>query len=507
MTTTSTPLSLEASPVLQTTGLGRRFPGVIALDDVSIGLAAGKVHGLIGQNGAGKSTLINLLSGMLSPDAGAIEVNGCTVAMRSPRDALRLGIATVYQELSLLPNLTVAQNLVLGREPHRHGLLDTRTMHMQALDALDLLGLEISPDTLVSNLSLAERQMIEIAKALASAPRILILDEPTAPLGTRESAQLFTAIGRLKANGVAILYVSHRFAEVLALCDVATILRNGRKVETTSLNGWTEARLTDAMIGSHTERYVPTRRSTGEIILAARDLKLGRKLRGISLEARRGEILAITGLLGGGQNEIARILGGDMRADSGVITIAGKAIRPRAPGDAIAAGIALLTEERKTESILPNRPLRENIAVASLSARRGTAGTIRTRQERADVTRAAGDFGVIAASLEVPMRTLSGGNQQKALLARWELASADVFILVEPTRGVDVGARAEIYRRLDTLARSGKSIVVVSSDVPEVLALAGRILVVRDGIIAAETHTADTSEEALNLMIQGVVAA
>lgn len=505
--TTNTAAEAPTAPLLEIRGLGKRFPGVVALDDVSLDIRAGEVHALVGQNGAGKSTVINILSGMLHADAGTIRLDGVPVAIRDPQHALALGIAIVYQELSLLPNLTVAQNLALGREPSWRGLLDIRAMDTRARQALGRLGLEIAPGTLVSRLSLAERQMIEIAKALASNPRVLVLDEPTAPLGQREAEQLFAAVRRLRAQGVAIVYVSHRFAEVLALCDVATILRNGRKVTTTSLAGWSEARLTDAMVGAQAERYVASTRMAGAVALAAQGLRFGHRVHGVSLEARRGEILALTGMLGGGQNEIARMLGGDLRADAGTIMRDGRQLRLAGPSDAVGAGIALLTEERKHEGILPNRPLRENIAVASLRDRGGPAGLVSAASERAEVRRVMADFGVVAASPEVPIRTLSGGNQQKALIARWDLADADVFILIEPTRGVDVGARADIYRRLDTLARSGKAVVIVSSDLPEVLTLVDRILVVRDGVIAAETTPSAVDEEELNLMIQGAAAA
>ena len=496
-----------SGPLIEIGGLGKRFPGVVALEEVSLELRAGEVHGLIGQNGAGKSTLINVLSGMLQPDAGSIRMAGVPVTIGDARRVLSLGIATVYQELSLLPHLTVAENLALGREPQRGGLLDRRGMAARAREALGRLGLEIAPETPVSRLSLAERQMIEIVKAVASDPRLLILDEPTASLGQREAGLLFAAVGRLKAQGVAILYVSHRFSEVLALCDLVTVLRNGRKVVTTDLAGWTEAKLTDAMVGAQTARYVPTGRTPGEVALAARGLRLGERVRGVSLEVRRGEVLALTGLVGAGQNEITRMLGGDLRAEAGSVVRDGRTLVLAGPHDAAVAGIALLTEERKAEGILPNLALRDNVAVASLGERRGPLGTVDRAAERRDAERATAEFGVVAASGEAAMRTLSGGNQQKALLARWHLADADVFLLIEPTRGVDVAARTEIYRRLDALARGGKAIVVVSSDLPEVLALADRILVLRDGVIAAETTPAAVDEEWLNLMVQGAAAA
>lgn len=494
-------------PVLAIHGLGKRFPGVVALQDVSLDLAAGSVHGLVGQNGAGKSTLINILSGMFAADEGTIAIDRKLVVIRGTGHSQALGIATVYQELSLLPNLTVAQNLALGREPRRAGLLDTAAMRTQAAEVLGRLGLVISPGALIGNLSLAERQMVEIAKALAANPKILILDEPTAPLGQKECAQLFAAIGRLKAQGVAILYVSHRFAEVLALCDTATVLRNGRQVVTTSLDGWSERRLTDTMIGAKSERYEGTTRVPGEAILSASALVWGGRVRDIDLTLRRGEIVALTGLLGAGQNEIARMIGGDLRPTAGRITVNGRVLSAHSPRDAVAAGICLLTDERKHEGILPNRSLGENIAVASLDQRRGPLGTVRGEAERRAVGETIEDFGIVAANQDVAMRTLSGGNQQKALLGRWHLADADIFVLVEPTRGVDVGARADIYRRLDSLARAGKALFVVSSDLPEVLALADRILIVNDGRIHAETTPRSVDEEHLNLLVQGTEAA
>ena len=498
------PMPEAPPPVLALRQLSKGFPGVTALQDVSLELRPGQVHGLVGQNGAGKSTLINIVSGMLQPDEGDIAIAGKEVTIGNTRHAKALGIATVYQELSLLPNLTVAQNLVLGREPRRHGLLDTRAMQARAEATLARLGLAIAPGTLVGNLSLSERQMVEIAKGLAADPMLLILDEPTAPLGRRECDVLFAAIRRLKEQGVAILYVSHRFAEILALCDTVTVLRNGRKVVTTAVEGWSENRLTEAMIGEKSTRYEPTTRTAaGEAVLSVSGLHWADRVRDVSFTVRRGEIVALTGLLGAGQNEIARLVGGDLSAAAGDICVEHRVVTPRSPNDAVAAGICLLSDERKHEGILPNRPLRENIALASLAQRKGPFGIVRREAERRAVADAIKEFGVVTASAEALMRTLSGGNQQKALIARWNLADVKIFVLLEPTRGVDVGARADIYRRLDRLARQGKAVVVVSSDLDEVLAVADRILVVRDGAISAEVTRDTVDEERLNLMIQG----
>jgi ABC-type sugar transport system ATPase subunit len=496
--------SISPSPVLEVRGLSKQFPGVLALDDVSLALHAGQVHALVGQNGAGKSTLINILSGMYGADRGTVAVDGRPVHIGNTRHALSLGIATVYQELSLLLNLTIAQNLALGREPRRVGLLDTKAMRDDSVRALARLGLDLDPDAMVGRLSLAQRQMVEIAKALSTEPKILILDEPTAPLGAREAEQLFDAIRSLRAQGVSVLYVSHRFAEVLSLCDIATILRNGRHVVTTDLEGWSEARLTDAMIGGRSQRYEKSMRVSGERLLRVTGLGWRQHVRDVAFEVFRGEIVALTGLLGGGQNEIARLVGGDLAFDTGVLEMGGVERRFVSPHAAVQASVCLVTEDRKHEGILPNRPLCENIAVASLPARIRLAGVVDGAAERLAVADAASNFGVVASSPDVPMRTLSGGNQQKALLARWHLADADIFVLIEPTRGVDVGARAEIYRRLDTLAKAGKAIIIVSSELPEVLAVADRILVVREGKISAETSPERVDEEELNLLVQGV---
>lgn len=497
----------EAVPLLSVRGIGKRFGTLAALDDLSLDLRAGVVHGLIGQNGAGKSTLINILSGIYPADAGTIAMNGRPVSIPDARHAAALGIATVFQELSLLPNLTVAENLALGREPRRLGVLGRAAMERHAREVLGALGLAIAPETPVARLPLAERQMVEIAKALASRPQLIILDEPTAPLGERESDLLFAAIAGLKRQGVAILYVSHRFAEVLALCDVATVLRNGRHVVTTPLAGWSEARLTEAMLGAASERYQSTERPGGDVVLAVDGLRWRGRVRDVSLAVRRGEIVALTGLLGAGQNEVARLLGGDLIADGGDIRVDGETLKAGSPHDAVAAGVCLLTEERKVEGILPNLSVRENIGIASLKRRRGVLGIVDRRAEARVTSEAAQDYGVVASSMEMPIRALSGGNQQKALLARWAVADSKVFVFVEPTRGVDVGARADIYRRLDALAAAGKAIVVVSSDLVEVLTLAHRILVVRDGRISAEVTPRQVSEEQLNLLVQGAEAA
>jgi ABC-type sugar transport system ATPase subunit len=499
-------MSEAPTPALELTAITKRFPGVLALDNASLSVRRGEIHAVIGQNGAGKSTMINVVSGMLVPDAGEIRLSGVPVAIASTGKAIELGIATVYQELSLLPNLSVAQNIVLGREPRRTTLLDTGAMRRCAQAALDRMGLEIAPNAPLGGLSLAERQLIEIAKALSHDPTVLVLDEPTAALAQREADRLFAILRRLRGEGIAVIYVSHRFREILDLCDRATVLRNGRVVKTTELANLTESDLTEAMVGGRMELF--ERRpgaSAGPLLLECAGLAWRDRVSDAGFAVRAGEVVALTGLLGGGQNEVARMLGGDLVADRGTIKVAGRSVALRHPRSGIAAGICLVTDERKTEGILPNLALKQNIALPSLSGRRRAAIFVDAVAERAAVADEVRQFGVVAGSIEVPMRTLSGGNQQKALIARWHLANADIFVLIEPTHGVDIAARADIYRRLQGLAAQGKAIVVVSSEIQEILALSDRILVFRAGRIVAETTPSATDEERLNLLIQGAL--
>ena len=493
------------APILEMRGVSKSFAGIPALVDVDFSARAGEVHSIVGQNGAGKSTLMNILAGVLRPDKGEIRIAGANVTIADAAHALRLGVATVYQELSLLPNLTVAENFFLGRQPLRGPFLDRRAMNDRARDFLARVGCnDVDPRTLVEALPLARQQLVEIAKALSFDPAVLVLDEPTASLAKDAADRLFEIVASLRKRGVAIVFISHRFIEVLAHADRVTILRNGRVVETREMPGVDEQYLIERMIGGAAANFYAGGRATipapRPVAVEIRDLTLASRVRATTLTVEAGTIVALTGLLGAGQNEVARILGGDMTADSGEIVRSGKAVGT-GPRAAIRAGICLLTEDRKAEGLFLGRSVSENLALPSLQAL-SHVGIVDPGAERRAVAGAIAQFSIAATARSVTAR-LSGGNQQKTILARWLLRDLAVLVLIEPTRGIDVSAKAEIYRHLESLARLGKAIIVVSSDTLEVLGLADRVMVFVDGAVRAQYDRGEVSEEALNLAIQG----
>jgi ribose transport system ATP-binding protein len=493
--------ALPTPPLLRMSGIRKRFGQAEVLRGVDFQCEAGQIHALLGENGAGKSTLLKILNGVQPADAGTIEIAGEVVRFHDPSSAMAHGIATVYQELTVLPNLTVAENLALGREPVTgQGLLDRSAMQTMAEQALARLGLTLDPQERVANLEIAERQAIEICKALAADARILILDEPTAALGDVESERLFAILRNLRQQGLGIIYVSHRLSEVMALSDQVTVLRNGRAVLSTETASTTQDALIAAMVGRDVTALFPPRPETTEPakpILTARDLEYGRRLRGVSLELRPGEVVGITGLLGAGQRELGRILAGVSSATGGTVQIAQNGHTPR---------VAYVPPDRKEQGLALDRPVRENITLNVLDEVLSPFRLIAPRREKVSAEEIRAAVGV-AARIEDETRWLSGGNQQKTLIGRSLAERPDILVLEEPTAGVDVGAKADIYRLVRDMADRGAGVIVISGDSLEIGGLSDRVIILDNGRIAAELPGAEATEERILQHMHGALNA
>jgi galactofuranose transport system ATP-binding protein len=460
-------------PVLEVRGVTKRFPGVLALDDVSLAVAPGEVHALVGENGAGKSTLIKVLTGVYRADAGEVRYLGEPVAFGRPLDAQRAGISTIYQEVNLIPLMSVARNLFLGREPRgRLGLVDVRRMNRDATHLLGRYGIDVDVTRPLRSMSLGAQQMVALARAVAVDAKVLVMDEPTSSLEPREVETLFRVVRDLGAHGIAVLYVSHRLDELYQLCTRVTVLRDGRVVHTGPLAGLDRLRLISHMLGRD---LVQVRREglTGfagdhdaagaEPLLRVEGLTKRHVLHDVSFAVRPGEVTGLGGLLGAGRSETAKAIVGALRLDSGTVSVGGRRLRRLSPKTAIANGVALLPEDRKAEGIIPDLSVRENIVLAAMP-RLARAGVVtRDRQDRIVATFME-RLRIKAASPEQRVAELSGGNQQKVLLARWLCLNPRLLLLDEPTRGIDVGAKAEVQRLIDELARDGLAVVLISSD-------------------------------------------
>jgi ribose transport system ATP-binding protein len=479
----------ESARILEVRGLRKTFPGVVALDNVDFDLRRGEVHALLGANGAGKSTLIKIVAGLYQADAGEIRVDEERVALRDTQTAKDLGICVIYQDVALAPNLSVAENLFLGRELLTPlGLIDWRCTKAQAQRLLDRVRVDIATDAIVSSLSIAQRQLVEIAKALGVDAKLLILDEPTASLSRGEADKLFALVRRLAQSGVGIIYVSHRLDEVAPLVNRVTVLRDGKSVGTYPVNQLDREKVV-ALITGH-ERVGAQQRgkrefAIGEPLLELRHLGRNEEFHDISLTLHRGEILVLTGLVGAGRTELMETVFGVRIADTGAIRVGGRPVTLSSPRDAIRSGIALIPEDRRGKGLALVMPVFENITLASL-AHFVRGGMLSLRRELQHARRMLKDLAIKTSSPFRPAGSLSGGNQQKLVVAKWLSTSADILLLDEPTQGVDVGAKEEIYRLIRDIAAGGKGVLVVSSDLEEVLEIGHRILAIRQGRIVEE---------------------
>lgn len=479
-------------------GIQKSFPGVHALRGIDLTLHAGEVLALLGENGAGKSTLLKALGGAHTPDAGTIQIDGRDVSLKSPLEAQRAGIAVIYQEYNLIPALSSCENIFLGRERTTFGFLRRGGERKKAVELFQQLGANINPDMPCGWLSVAEQQVVEIAKAMSLDARILVMDEPTAALTPPEVDKLLAMVRDLKARGIGIIYVSHRLEEIQRIADRVMVMRDGQSVAASPIAEANRQQIIEWMVGRKLENEFPSRKGNfGEPRLSVRHLSRGSKVRDVSFEIRRGEILGMTGLVGAGRTETARLIFGADRRDSGEIALDGRPLEIREPRDAIRAGICLLTEDRKRQGLVLGQSILHNYGLPNLK-RLSNCGFVRHREER----RTFGEY-VTQLSIKAPhagqlARNLSGGNQQKVVLAKWLEANCDAILFDEPTRGIDVGAKFEIYQLMHALAAQGKAILMISSELPEILGMADRILVMREGRLAGEiVDVKGTSQEAI----------
>ena len=497
---------MNNQPLLRMENISKVFSGVKALDNVSLTLEAGEVHSLVGENGAGKSTLIKVMTGAYIRDGGAMFLNGQAVNFRSPEDAQNAGVVAVYQEVNLLMFRTVAENIYLGREPRKFGLINWAKMNRDAKELLDGLGLQqIDPRATLGSLNIALRQMTAIARGVSLGAKILVLDEPTSSLTEREVGILYDVIRRLKATGTAIVYISHRFDELYAVCDRVTILRDGKLVGTRELAGLERIDLVCLMLGKQREDLEKKGATAfGEhhsaqhatTILQTENLTRGRRLKDVSFTAGKGEILGMAGLLGSGRTDVARAIFGADKIENGTIKFDGREVKLRKPTDAINAGIAFLSEDRKAEGIIPELSVRENLTLAALPSLT-SAGVVSRAKQNEIVDKFMRRLGIKARNADQKIRELSGGNQQKVLLARWLCRNPKFLILDEPTRGIDIGAKGEIQKLVNELAAEGLGVLMISSELEELVEGSSRVVVMRDGRLVAELRGAEISQDSI----------
>ncbi|MFI6789079.1 sugar ABC transporter ATP-binding protein [Nonomuraea sp. NPDC050383] len=489
---------MGAHPTLALAGVSKSFGAVRALRDVSIELHAGEAHALAGENGAGKSTLVKTLAGVHRPDQGRILLNGEPVVFSGPADAQQAGVAVIYQEPTLFPDLSVAENIFMGRQPRRSlGRIDRAAMRAETRELFGRLGVALDPGRPTRGLSIADQQLVEIAKALSRDARVLVMDEPTAALSGAEVARLFSVVEALREHGCAVLFISHRLDEIFALCQRVTTLRDGQWIASEPVAGLTHDDLVRRMVGRDLGALYPKQEAAvGDVALRVERLTREGVFTDVSFEVRRGEIVALAGLVGAGRSEVARAIFGIDRWDAGTVTVDGRELPPGSPTAAMGAGLALVPEDRRQQGLVMEMSIERNIGLTGLrSLRRGP--TISRRAERDRAADWAARLRLKFARLGDGVGVLSGGNQQKVVLAKWLATEPSVLVVDEPTRGIDVGTKAEVHRLLSELAGQGIAVLMISSDLPEVLGMADRVLVMREGRLSAEIPRAEATEESV----------
>lgn len=495
-----------SSPILTMTGISKAFTGVQALQGVNLQLRAGEVHALMGENGAGKSTLMKVLLGVHQADEGYITYQGKNVEFSSVLDAQNAGISMIFQELNLIPHLSVAENIFFAREHLKHGLIDYKTMRQEASKLLEMFDIDVKPTDIVNTLSVAKQQMVEIAKSLSFDVEILIMDEPTSALTKREIDALFILVDKLKARGVAIVYISHRMDELKRICDHITIFRDGKYVSDHQLNEISMDDIIAKMVGRTLDNHYPKKKAqiTDELIFSAINVTRYGVFQPLNFDLRKGEILAITGLVGAKRTELARALFGADRLSAGELFIHGERKTIKSPADAIKAGMAYLSEDRKLNGIAVKMSIRENTTMASLDKVSSDLGIISHKAETKAAKQYIDKMSIKTPTIEQLVGHLSGGNQQKVVIGKWLFRDAKVMIFDEPTRGIDVGAKYAIYELLDELACQGVGVIIISSELPEVLGMSDRVIVMKEGEMTAMLNTADTSQEEIMQYSTGV---
>ena len=490
--------------ILRMQGIRKTFPGVVALDNVNLDVRSGTVHSLMGENGAGKSTLMKCLIGMYTPDEGTVELAGDIVRFKDTKDGLEHGISMIHQELSPVPEMMVAENIWLGREPRgRLGLLSPAAMFRKTRELFDEWKIDIDPRARMKDLTVSKQQMVEIAKAISYDAKIIIMDEPTSAIPEREVAHLHGMIKRLTDFGVAIIYITHKMDEVFRISDDITVFRDGKHVGSYPAKELDRDKLIKLMVGRElTDLFPKEEAEIGEVVLSVQGLNRGAVVKDVSFELHRGEILGLAGLMGAGRTEVLETIFGIEKADSGEVVLNGKALRIKQPSDAIRAGMALLTEDRKLNGIMGVLSVRDNITAAALP-RYSPRGVLHVGEMRKDSEDQREKLRIKTPSLSQLIKNLSGGNQQKALISRWLLTVPDVLMIDEPTRGIDVGAKSEIHRLMSMLAQEGKAIIMVSSELPEVLGMSDRILVMHEGRISGELSREEANQESVMHLATG----